>query len=121
MTEQHHCVTSKYYFSQGNLSTSEKAAAKIVLERAAENGYYLRFPNKGYIVAIGAKAGALRFSDKPDNYWLFSAHSEGGFVLRQSGKIDVQIIISPTAPNALLRSIAGDEEGNGVVLFRQNK
>ena len=122
MTAQWHCVTAKYFFSQGNLTAMGEAAATIHLERAEEgNGYYIRFPNGQYLVAIGARAGALRLSDKKDNYWLFSEHPEGGFIVRQSGKIDVQIIISPTAPEALLRSIAGDEEGNGVVLFGQNK
>ena len=120
LTPQNHCVTSKYIFQQGNLSTNGSKAATVVLEQAADNAYYIRFP-KGYLVAVGARAGALRFSDKPDNYWFFSSHPEKGFVLRQSGNIDVQIIISESAPEALLRSVAGDEEGLGVVLFRHNK
>ena len=120
LTQQNHCVTSKYIFQQGNLSTNGSKAATVALERAADNAYYIRFP-KGYLVAVGARAGALRFSDKPDKYWFFSSHPEKGFVLRQSGNIDVQIIISESAPEALLRSVAGDEEGLGVVLFRHNK
>ena len=44
-------------------------------------------------------------------------------MLRQSGDIDVQLIISPKAKSddALLRSINGEEEGNAIILFRKNE
>ncbi|MBQ4127876.1 MAG: hypothetical protein IJD72_07905 [Alistipes sp.] len=125
LTAQSHCITAKYTYSDGNLTAADNQtdnrAVEFVLEKSTEqNGYYIRIPDAGYLVAIGAKAGALRISDTPTNYWLFSKHAEQGFVLRQSGDIDVQIIISPTAKDALLRTIAGDEEGLGVVLLRKN-
>lgn len=118
-----HCRTSRYTITEdGDLVTSESyAAATVTLEAATENGYYIRFDG-GYLSATAAGAGKLVFTSDKSKYWLFSAHANGGFVVRQQGDIDVQIIISPKAKDgALLRSVAGDEEGNAIVLFRKNE
>lgn len=117
-----HCNTAQYTFDDtGSLTPAgEKEAVTVTLEKAAD-GYYLHF-KEGYLTATAAGPGKLIFSDKKSNYWIFSAHAEGGFVLRQSGDIDVQLIISPKAKNgSLLRSIAGDEEGNAIILFRKSE
>lgn len=125
MTAQWHGTTAAYNYQQGEFSADEESdatPAEVILEQADNGkGYYIRFADKGYLVAIAAKAGALRFSDNPDNYWIFSQHAEQGFEVRQAGDIDVQLIISQTASDALLRSVAGDAEGLGIVLFRHNK
>ena len=125
MTAQWHGTTAAYTYQQGEFSANDESNAtpiEVVLELADNGkGYYIHFADKGYLVAIAAKAGALRFSDKPDNYWIFSQHAEQGFEVRQSGDIDVQLIISQTASDALLRSVAGDAEGLGIVLFRHNQ
>ena len=118
-----HCRTSRYAITEDeDLVTSEStAAATVTLEAATENGYYIRFDG-GYLSATAAGAGKLVLTSDKSKYWLFSAHANGGFVVRQQGDIDVQIIISPKAKDgALLRSVAGDEEGNAIVLFRKNK
>lgn len=118
-----HCRTSRYTITEDrDLVTSESyAAATVTLEAATENGYYIRFDG-GYLSATAAGAGKLVLTSDKSKYWLFSAHANGGFVVRQQGDIDVQIIISPKAKDgALLRSIAGDEEGNAIVLFRKNE
>lgn len=118
-----HCRTSRYAITEdGDLVTSESyAAATVTLEAATENGYYIRF-DSGYLSATAAGAGKLVLTSDKSKYWLFSAHANGGFVVRQQGNIDVQIIISPKAKDgALLRSVAGDEEGNAIVLFRKNE
>lgn len=52
-----------------------------------------------------------------DRYWIFTDR-EGGFDVRQAGDIAVKLVISERATSALLRSVAADEEGNPVVLFR---
>lgn len=118
-----HCRTSRYTITEdGDLVTSESyAAATVTLEAATENGYYIQFDG-GYLSATAAGAGKLVFTSDKSKHWLFSAHANGGFVVRQQGDIDVQIIISPKAKDgALLRSVAGDEEGNAIVLFRKNE
>ena len=118
-----HCRTSRYTITEdGDLVTSESyAAATVTLEAATENGYYIRFDG-GYLSATAAGAGKLVFTSDKSKYWLFSTHANGGFVVRQQGDIDVQIIISPKAKDgALLRSVAGDEEGNAIVMFRKNE
>ena len=117
-----HCNTAQYTFADtGTLTPAgEKEAVTVTLEKATD-GYYIHF-DEGYLTATAAGPGKLIFSDKKINYWIFSAHPEGGFILRQSGDIDVQLIISPKAKNgSLLRSIAGDEEGNAIILFRKNE
>ncbi|MBE6187245.1 MAG: hypothetical protein E7142_07855 [Rikenellaceae bacterium] len=118
-----HCRTSRYTIAEdGDLVTSESyAAATVTLEAATENGYYIRFDG-GYLSATAAGAGKLVLTSDKSKYWLFSTHANGGFVVRQQGDIDVQIIISPKAKDgALLRSVAGEEEGNAIVLFRKNE
>lgn len=93
------------------------------LEAADEaDGYYVYFVGQGYLSAAKAAAGQLQFTDQRTKYWIFSNHPEGGFVVKQSGEIDVKLIISAYAKiNALLRSIAGDEDGNAVILWRINR
>ncbi len=117
-----HGNTTEYTFTDaGDLTPSAETEAIVVtLEKAASNGYYIRF-EEGYLTATAAGPGKLKFSETKSEYWIFSTHPEGGFMLRQSGDIDVQLIISPKAKNgSLLRSVAGDEEGNAIILFRKN-
>lgn len=118
-----HCKTTEYTFTESGdlLPTNEQSATPVTLEAAADNGYYIHFKD-GYLSATAAGAGKLTLTDEKSRYWIFSAHEDGGFVVRQSGEIDVQLIISPKAKNgALLRSVAGDEQGNAIILFRKNK
>ena len=118
-----HCNTTQYTFTDtGDLTpASETEAVIVTLEKAAKNGYYIRF-KEGYLTASAAGPGKLTISDEKSEYWIFSTHTDGGFMLHQSGDIDVQLIISPKAKNgSLLRSIAGDEEGNAIILFRKNE
>ena len=119
-----HCNTAPYTFSDGSLTPSGSAEAiEMRLEATDEaNGYYIYFVGQGYLSATKAAAGQLRFTEDRKAYWIFSNHPEGGFVVKQSGSIDVKLIISPYAKiNALLRSIAGDEDGNPVMLWRINR
>ena len=118
-----HCNTVQYTFTDtGDLTpASETEAVVVTLEKAAKDGYYIRF-KEGYLTATAAGPGKLTISDEKSEYWIFSTHTDGGFMLHQSGDIDVQLIISPKAKNgSLLRSIAGDEEGNAIILFRKNE
>ena len=118
-----HCKTTEYTFTENGdlIPANEQSATPVTLEAAAENGYYIHFKD-GYLSATAAGAGKLTLTDEKSRYWIFSAHEDGGFVVRQSGEIDVQLIISPKAKNgALLRSVAGDEQGNAIILFRKNK
>ena len=93
----------------------------MVLEDAESgNGYYIRFAEDGYLTAKASGAGKLQFSAEKSEYWIFSAHEEGGFVLRQSGDIDVKLIISQNAQSDVLRSIAGDEDANAVIFLKIN-
>ena len=116
-----HCKTAEYTFTEsGDLIPKGQSAMPVTLE-AAENGYYIHFKD-GYLCATAAGAGKLTFTDEKSRYWIFSAHADGGFVVRQAGEIDVQLIISLKAKDgALLRSVAGDEQGNAIILFRKNK
>lgn len=41
-------------------------------------------------------------------------------MLRQSGDIDVKLIISQNASSDVLRSIAGDEDANAVIFLKIN-
>ena len=119
-----HCNTAPYTFTSGSLTPSGSAEAiEVRLEAADEaNGYYIYFVGQGYLSAAKAGAGQLQFTDQRTKYWIFSNHPEGGFVVKQSGEIDVKLIISAYAKiNALLRSIAGDEDGNAVMLWRINR
>ena len=119
-----HCKTVGYTFTnEGDLNpTTENQAVVVTLEKATSNGYYILFED-GYLSATDAGAGKLVLTKEKKHYWIFSAHNDGGFVLRQSGDIDVQLIISPKAKSddALLRSINGEEEGNAIILFRKNE
>ena len=118
-----HCKTTEYIFTEnGDLAPAkEQSATPVTLEAAAENGYYILFKD-GYLSATAAGAGKLTLTTEKSRYWIFSAHEDGGFVVRQSGEIDVQLIISPKAKDgALLRSVAGDEQGNAIILFRKNE
>ena len=117
-----HCKTTEYTFTEnGDLIPKEQSATPVTLEAAAENDYYIHFKD-GYLCATAAGAGKLTLTDEKLRYWIFSAHADGGFVVRQAGEIDVQLIISPKAKDgALLRSVAGDEQGNAIILFRKNK
>lgn len=119
-----HCNTAPYTFTGGSLTPSGSAEAiEVRLEAADEaDGYYIYFVGQGYLSAAKAAAGQLQFTDQRTKYWIFSNHPEGGFVVKQSGDIDVKLIISAYAKiNALLRSIAGDEDGNAVMLWRINR
>ena len=119
-----HCNTAPYTFTSGSLTPSGSAEAiEVRLEAADEaDGYYIYFVGQGYLSAAKAAAGQLQFTDQRTKYWIFSNHPEGGFVVKQSGEIDVKLIISAYAKiNALLRSIAGDEDGNAVMLWRINR
>ena len=119
-----HCNTAPYTFTSGSLTPSGSAEAiEVRLEAADEaDGYYIYFVGQGYLSAAKAGAGQLQFTDQRTKYWIFSNHPEGGFVVKQSGEIDVKLIISAYARiNALLRSIAGDEDGNAVMLWRINR
>lgn len=118
-----HCKTTEYTFTEnGDLAPAkEQSATPVTLEAATENGYYIHFKD-GYLCATAAGAGKLTLTDEKSRYWIFSAHADGGFVVRQAGEIDVQLIISLKAKDgALLRSVAGDEQGNAIILFRKNK
>lgn len=117
-----HCKTAQYRLSEsGDLCpTTELKATTVELETAADGGYYIHFP-EGYLSATAAGAGKLVITTERSRYWMFSAHTTEGFIVRQSGEIDVQLIISRKAKDgALLRSVAGDEEGNAIILFRKN-
>lgn len=107
--------------ADGTVSPVGEAAAEVTLEAADEpNGYYIRFADGGYLTAVAAGAGKLRLSPERGAYWIFS-ECEGGFDVRQAGDIAVKIIISERASTALLRSVAADEDGNPIVLFRVAK
>lgn len=122
LTSVNHCNTAIFELSDdGSLSVTDTTPAEVVLEKAdVDNGYYIRFVEDGYLTARASGAGKLLFSEERSEYWLFSPHEQGGFVLRQSGDIDVKLIISQNAESNLLRSIAGDEDANAVYLLRIN-
>jgi hypothetical protein len=121
LTSVNHCNTAIFEFGEDGSLVSDATAAEIVLEAAdAENGYYIRFAEDGYLTAKASGAGKLQFSAEKSEYWIFSAHEEGGFVLRQSGDIDVKLIISQNAQSDVLRSIAGDEDANAVIFLKIN-
>lgn len=107
--------------ADGTVSPVGEAAAEVTLEAADErNGYYIRFADGGYLTAVASGAGKLRLSPERGAYWIFSER-EGGFDVRQAGDIAAKIIISERASTALLRSVAADEDGNPIVLFRVAK
>ncbi len=121
LTSVNHCNTAIFEFGEGGSLMSDATAAEVVLEAAdAENGYYIRFAEDGYLTAKASGVGKLQFSAEKSEYWMFSAHEEGGFVLRQSGDIDVKLVISQNAQSDVLRSIAGDEDANAVIFLKIN-
>ena len=121
LTSVNHCKTAVFEFGDEGTLVSDADAAEVVLEAAeVESGYYIRFAEDGYLTAKASGAGKLQFSAEKSEYWIFSAHDEGGFVLRQSGDIDVKLIISQRAPSDVLRSIAGDEDANAVIFLKIN-
>lgn len=122
LTSVNHCNTAIFEFGEdGTLVPTESVAAEVVLEVAEEsNGYYIRFADDGYLTANASGAGKLQFSAEKSDYWHFSTHEDGGFVLRQSGDIDVKLIISQNAQSDVLRSIAGDEDANAVIFLKIN-
>lgn len=119
-----HCNTTPYTLSADFSLTpvADATATLVYLEPSNEaNGYYIRFSTQGYLTATAAGAGKLTFSNSRNHFWRFANHPDGGFILSQSGEIDVKLIISPHARiNALLRSVAGEEDGNAVLLFKRN-
>lgn len=121
LTSVNHCNTAIFGFGEDGSLVSDATAAEVVLEAAdAENGYYIRFAEDGYLTAKASGAGKLQFSAEKSEYWIFSAHEDGGFVLRQSGDIDVKLIISQNAQSDVLRSTAGDEDANAVIFLKIN-
>lgn len=122
LTSVNHCNTAVFEFgNDGSLTVFESDAAQIALESAdIANGYYIRFVDEGYLSARASGAGKLQFTDDRVAYWLFSPHEDGGFVLRQSGDIDVKLIISQNAQSDILRSIAGEEDANAVIFLKIN-
>lgn len=121
LTSVNHCNTAIFEFGEDGSLVSDAIAAEVVLEAAyAENGYYIRFAEDGYLTAKASGAGKLQFSAEKSEYWIFSAHEEGGFVLRQSGDIDVKLIISQNAQSDVLRSISGEEDANAVIFLKIN-
>lgn len=112
-----HCRTARFAFDEsGEPVNGDSEQAAVVELVSADGGYYLRFEGCGYLMATSDSAGALVFADEPA-VWQFTKSAEGGFELRQTGEVDVQLIFSPRAQSDLLRSIAGDEQGGGVRLF----
>ena len=112
-----HCRTARFVFDEsGEPVNGDSEQAAVVELVSADGGYYLRFEGCGYLMATSASAGALVFADEPA-VWQFAESAEGGFELRQAGEVDAQLIFSPRAQSDLLRSIAGDEQGDGVRLF----
>lgn len=112
-----HCRTAQFVFDESGEPVNGNSEQAAVVELvSADGGYYLRFEGCGYLMATSASVGALAFADEP-TVWQFAESAEGGFVLRQAGEVDAQLIFSPRAQSDLLRSIAGDEQGGGVRLF----
>lgn len=119
LTPVNHCNTAEFFFDGESLKSATAAAAVVTLEAAGvENGYYIRFDGDGYLSAAGSGAGMLRFTQSRAEYWIFSENASGGFDLLLSGDKFVRLVVSKTATEALLRSVAADEEGNAVVLIR---
>lgn len=116
-----HGNTAEYvYTSAGDLSPAgAESAASVVLESAdIPNGYHVRFVGYGYLTASASGAGKLMFSPERRACWMFSDDSAGGLDVRSTEGSGAKLIISQRAPRALLRSVAADEEGNPIVLFR---
>ena len=119
LTSVNHCLTSEFTFDNGRLEALGAAPVAVKIESAGEeNGYYVRFDGDGYLSATGSGAGKLRFTQSRAEYWIFSESVGGGFDMLLSGDKFVRLIVSKTAAEALLRSVAADEQGNAIVLIR---
>ena len=113
-----HCRTARFAFDEsGEPVNGDLEQAAVVELVSADGGYNLRFEGCGYLMATSASAGALVFADEPA-VWQFAKSAEGGFEVHQVGEICAQLIFSQRVQSDLLRSIAGDEQGGGVRLFR---
>ena len=119
LTKVNHCMTSEFLFTDGKLTPLGAEAAVVTLESAGVgNGYYLHFEGDGYLSATGSGAGKLRFTESPAEYWIVTENPSGGFDMLLSGDKFVRMVVSRTAREALLRSVAADEQGNAIVLIR---
>ena len=122
LTEQNHCTTKSFSFEDDKITPLEGVDAMTInlIQSEDQKGYYIQFADGRFLTATDNGAGALKLATPKSEYWIFSEHSEGGFILRQSGEIDVKLIISKRAKSDILRSIDGQESGGGVVLIRIN-
>ena len=118
-----HYYTAPYTYDNvsGTLTPQQSAQAiKVTLKAASgSNCYYIQFDGEGYLSATSNTAGKLIFTPEPVRAWRFTT-GDGGFVVIQDDSLYVKLIISKRAADRLLRSIDGYEEGNPIVLFRQN-
>ena len=122
LTEQNHCTTKSFEFKDDKITPLEDAEAMAInlIQSQDQKGYYIQFSDERFLTATKNSAGALKLSAEKSEYWIFSEHSEGGFILKQSGKVNVKLIISKRAKSDILRSIDGEESGEGVILIRIN-
>lgn len=122
LTEQNHCTTKSFSYEDDKITPLEDVDAAIVnlIRSEDERGYYIQFTDGRYLTATDNKAGSLALSSQKSNYWIFSEHNESGFTLKQSGGINVKLIISKRAKGDILRSIDGEESGGGVIFIRIN-
>lgn len=122
LTEQNHCTTKGFEFKDDKITPLEDTEAMAInlIQSQDQKGYYIQFSDERFLTATKNSAGALKLSAEKSEYWIFSEHSEGGFILKQSGKVNVKIIISKRAKSDILRSIDGEENGEGVILIRIN-
>ena len=122
LTEQNHCTTKGFEFKDDKITPLEDTEAMAInlIQSQDQKGYYIQFSDERFLTATKNSAGALKLSAEKSEYWIFSEHSEGGFILKQSGKMNVKLIISKRAKSDILRSIDGEESGEGVILIRIN-
>ena len=122
LTEQNHCTTNSFEFKDDKITPLEDTEAMAInlIQSQDQKGYYIQFSDERFLTATKNSAGALKLSAEKSEYWIFSEHSEGGFILKQSGKVNVKLIISKRAKSDILRSIDGEESGEGVILIRIN-
>ena len=122
LTEQNHCTTKSFEFKDDKITPLEDTEAMAInlIQSQDQKGYYIQFSDERFLTATKNSAGALKLSAEKSEYWIFSEHSEGGFILKQSGKVNVKLIISKRAKSDILRSIDGEESGEGVILIRIN-
>ncbi|MBR6814182.1 MAG: hypothetical protein IKM69_00030 [Alistipes sp.] len=122
LTEHNHCTTKSFSYEDDKITPLEDVDAAIVnlIRSEDDKGYHIQFTDGRYLTATDNKAGSLALSSQKSNYWIFSEHNEGGFILKQSGGINVKLIISKRAKGDILRSIDGEESGGGVIFIRIN-